>query len=353
MNKLLTVREELSSEVSDQRSKRAEQLGSLGHLKIEVDGYEVLKDDETCPVCGQRVTRKHIDKEIRKVTKKIDKIESLIREIEKDEQELDERVADVISAIGEADVGMEELQSSIQKTEATLHKIKYRKEKCQSDIDAIRTQIDELKQETNPYRRELRKLKASRDELKHDLREGKDTITKLNRKKTSFEYWIKGFKQIRLMIVEDALSSLSIETNNSLMELGLDGWHVIFDVERETVSGGVSKGFNVLIKAPNSDEHVPWDAWSGGESQRLRLAGNMGLANLLSDTLGINCNIEVWDEPTHWLHETGINHLLPLLEERAYRLNKQIWLIDHRSHDYGFADVIRIEMDENGSHIIN
>ena len=97
-----------------------------------------------------------------------------------------------------------------------------------------------------------------------------------------------------------------------VQELGIK-MHIKFDTERETTTGTVSKGFQVLIYSPDNKEPVPWEAWSGGEAQRLRLAGSMGLASLILDSKGIKSNIEIFDEPSAYLSQSGIEDLVELL----------------------------------------
>ena len=76
---------------------------------------------------------------------------------------------------------------------------------------------------------------------------------------------------------------------------------------------------------------LPGKTWSGGEGQRVRLAVAMGLASLIQRQAGISINFEVFDEPTQFLSETGIENLLECLRHRAAVLHKSIWLCDHRT----------------------
>lgn len=151
------------------------------------------------------------------------------------------------------------------------------------------------------------------------------------------KYWQDKFKHVRLWVVDRALAQLEMEINAALITLGLEGWSVLLHVERETKAKTVAKGFHVSIKSPHNGADVPWEAWSGGETQRLRIAGAAGMAALMSDRLGIEVPIEVWDEPTAHLSGEGVDDVIRFLRGRADD-GRQVWVIDHRSLDAGEFD---------------
>lgn len=190
----------------------------------------------------------------------------------------------------------------------------------------------------NPYskiltgkRQELTKLKEKRKEHEADLK-------KLQEEHVAVSFWVLGFKRVRLSIVEEVLSQFEVEVNNNLVSLGLTDWKVTFDVERENKSGGMTKGFAVFVHAPGHDEPVRYESWSGGETQRLRLAGDLGLANLIMERAGLSNNIEFFDEPSQHLSQEGLMDLAETLCQRAQDQSKVIFLVDHRVVDFsGFA----------------
>ena len=147
---------------------------------------------------------------------------------------------------------------------------------------------------------------------------------------------------------------LEVQVNAALMQLGLLDWSMTFAIDSENKSGGTRRGFSVLVNAPHSDGPVPWEAWSGGESQRLRLAGQLGLSSLIMEFSGASCNLEVYDEPSTWLSSKGITDLLDTLSSRAQSLGKSIWVVDHRSLEYGgFTKVLKVVKTVQGSKMEN
>jgi energy-coupling factor transporter ATP-binding protein EcfA2 len=144
---------------------------------------------------------------------------------------------------------------------------------------------------------------------------------------------------------------LEIEINNNLVALGLVNWTITFDIERENKSGSITKGFSVLINDPTG-QTVKYESLSGGEGQRVRLAGCFGLANLITERAGLSNRIEFYDELSQHMSDEGIEDMLNTLRDRAINSEKQIYVIDHRSIDYGdFTETIQIIKDENGSRL--
>lgn len=106
-------------------------------------------------------------------------------------------------------------------------------------------------------------------------------------------------------MISEVLTQLELEVNNKLFQLGLQDWKVLFAVEGLTKGGKVKKGFTVTIITPYNLEPVNWNAWSGGESQRLRLAGSLGIADLITSRCPYVPTFEVFDEPSSYLSEAN------------------------------------------------
>lgn len=164
------------------------------------------------------------------------------------------------------------------------------------------------------------------------------------RNRDGYGYWIKGFREIRLMLVSRALSQLRGEVELALESLGLGAWRVEFGVEKS--------GFDVTVTNAEG-KTAPWEAWSGGEVQRLRLAVSMGMAGVIGSLRGVRYNLEIWDEPTAWLSASGINSLMDALYYRARNRHNSVWLTDHRVLEYGgFAGTMMVVKGPEGSYLM-
>lgn len=225
------------------------------------------------------------------------------------------------------------------------------RETIQNKLNPFINSVATHKEKLNPFISLLASNKKQREELqsKVDIEIGE--IKQVEASLVAIEYWKHGFKRIRLFFIEQILLALQIEIGSALSALGLEGWKVTLATESETKSGSVKLGISIHIKSPKSEGS--WDVWSGGETQRLRLAIAMGLSSLIQRAAGVWYNLEVWDEPTNWLGAEGIEDLLEALRYRAESQNKQIWIVDHRALTYsGFKEIYGAVKDEEGTKII-
>lgn len=222
-------------------------------------------------------------------------------------------------------------------------------QRASNAVTDLQTKIDYLEKNSDPYSKQLETLRVSIASNRDERDALKDEQKTLRSQLGEQQYWVGMFKELRLWLISEALQQLAVEVNNSLLELGLDGWKVTFDVEKETKSGSVSKGFTVLIAPPGHDP-VPWEAYCGNETQRLRIAGAVGLSELVRNVRGIDFGFEVWDEPTAHLTAEGVDDLLSFLEGRARVTGRQVWLVDHRSLPRGgFDGTVTITKTSDGS----
>lgn len=290
-----------------------------------------------CSACNQPISPRHFKKELAKVDLELASIRKEIAEQQaksdkfaKEQREYDDQVDD--------------LKIKLRAAEKELAGI-------EATIKAEKRERAEVEKE-NPYTAQRKQSLAMKVKAKKRNQQVEEELSNLSAEVEHTHFWIKGFKEVRLLIVDSVLSQLEIEVNQAIQELGLIGWEIKFDVEKENKSGTIRRGFTVLVLSPDNEEAVPWESWSGGETQRLRLAGAWGFANLIHDMSGDSPNFEFWDEPSNWLTEEGINQMMEALSERATRHKRTIMLADHRASDFGgFSAKIQITKTEKGSRI--
>ena len=157
------------------------------------------------------------------------------------------------------------------------------------------------------------------------------------------------------MLTAEALDELEVEVNNNLQNLGMNNWKVKLSIDSETKAGNLKRGFSMYVKSPVNEELVPFDCWSGGEGQRIRIATTLGLSDFIESRRGTNWNILVLDEPTQFLSEQGISDLLKMLRDKAKDKDISIFLIDHRDlNTYGlFSGKLEVVKTDKGSVIWN
>ena len=328
----------------------------VGRIREDRDEYQGAIEEMNglggkCGTCYQTIDARHKTRCIKDMEAKTSEKS---RELEKANSELSAWVADTRTELQVLD-----LEDQLGKIKATARNSVLRAQSLRERAATLRAQLDSEKERRqtlltseNPYAKIEAKVHNDHVEAKEKIGELKAELEEAQTQQRATSYWVKGFKQIRLGLIDEALHLLEAEVNTALFALGLAGWSVTFAVERETKSGGVSKGFTVCITPPGGNRPIPWEAWSGGEGQRLRLAGRIGLASLILGRKGVSTNVEIWDEPTAFLSQAGIDDLVSLLQDRAATLQRQIYLVDHRTLDLGgFDGHILVVKDQNGSRI--
>lgn len=335
------------------REQAADLTARLARLTERARSLKRQKPGETCSACGQKIPKaqvhRHLQEELKRAKHTAKWLHHYRLKLDMVELELDQLEAELSRKAKElraATIALDATERDHNTERTILRRLK-------TEAQQKREQLEHLRQDQNPHLKRAQ-LALKRIKRKKDLHQRiREKLRALRIRQHGAGYWTKGFKEVRLWVVEKALRELELSVNSSLVHLGLADWTVEFDVERETKAGKLARGFQVLIKSPDSNEAVPWEAWCGGETQRLRIAGAAGLSDLICSRIGLRPAFEVWDEPTAHLSEEGVLDLLDYLKERSQKLERQVWLTDHRSHPSGsFDSRYLIVLDEKGSKVL-
>jgi DNA repair exonuclease SbcCD ATPase subunit len=323
-------------------------------LKVEVDALlshvkQLDKSEGKCPVCGSTLDTKHWQDEMKRAERmaqgmkaEADNINAALNvaKSRRDVLEVDiDKRADVERALDRA------ISTTSQARNALLA--------CDKELDRTEEAYEKVEKEVNPFIEYLERAKEYERTLHDEVDDLRARIADAEGVHYIKQMWVTGFKEIRLREIASALSELEVEVNSAVVALGLNDWSLEFAVDRELKGGTVQRGFNVTVRAPDAkDKPVPWEAWSGGEKQRLRIAGNAGLSDLVRARTGCGLQLEVWDEPTNGLSPEGKTDLFEYLAERARNEARIIILLDHQAHDFGgFAGTCTIIKTPSGSRI--
>lgn len=300
---------------------------------------------QNCPTCGQSISKKFV----------ADQLESLTAEKEKQRRK-QARAQDALQELQEIEQEKEVEWAALEKTAWTIQTKKEAAKVAydQAAADLKRTQSELAQAETdaeeNALAKALMQAKQRKKTLSSQLKTIKQEITEVRHELEKIEYWKVGFKQVRLFMVERMLQYLTLETANAVNALGLTGWKIEFVTEKETKSGTLKQGIQIIVTSPEAS--AVWGAWSGGEGQRLRIAISLGLSSMIQRMAGVEYAFEVWDEPSSWLSTEGVEDLMAHLVERAAILNKQVWVLDHRAlAASGFTKVWEVTKTRLGSSI--
>ena len=317
----------------------------LDKLKTRLKKFSALSSK--CPTCEQSLDKALINQIREEAEKAVEKQQGVLSSFEKERIKNSKVAEDLAEDLAVTDKTYQQSIKALKGMSGSYSSFKLEISKVEERTQFLQGELRKAKQSTSPGLEQVKILEQQVSDTTLDIEDKEvsyyDTLTQLDLLKG----WPQHFKELRLWVVEQALDELTIHVNASLVELGLKDWRVTFSTRRE----GASKGsLEVLVKGPKSPERVPWESWSGGETQRVRVACAVGLSELIRARINNPPEIEVWDEPTAHLDSSGVADLISYFSARAD--NKQIWLVDHRSIGSGsFDGVITVVKEQNGSFI--
>lgn len=304
-----------------------------------------------CPVCNQTVDAKHLKRELSKLTREAATLKQECASLTIKYGEFEKEMSIVKCAIDNIKADIRTVTRNKSDFEEEVRRISTALAEFTAHGEAMKKRIEDELERINPFDATITQQGQRLTKLRLDIKNLTQKVDSLGNELRQTEFWVSGFKRVRLFLIESTLQELELEVNNNLGALGLGDWRVEFDVERENKSGGITKGFTVMVLAPGQEKPVPLAAWSGGETQRLRMAGDLGLANLIMEHAGLTNTIEMYDEPSRHLSQAGMQDLVETLADRAEDTGRRVLVIDHNTLDSGgFKDVITVVKDASGSH---
>lgn len=310
------------------------------------------KRNQPCPECGRKLTEKSVDVLLDTQRTHLDWSRG---ELGKLRAKLVDAKGAAIAAQQRVDEASTEQHRLLEaKSKQVERKLKHdaaanrHQWECQQATDALGT-LDSTLRST---KQALVKLVASAKRDKKELAGYEAERGKLAAEAEQYQFWSTKFKELRLWLISGAVKELELLANSNLDRLGMKGWKLEFHIEQQTKSGTVTRGFTIAVQPPGTDEAKPWECWSGGETQRLRIATSAALATMVRNRVGTGCNLEVWDEPTAHLSPAGIDMLLQFFSERVDLDKRQVWVVDHRNLDHGnFSHHVHVTKSKLGSTI--
>lgn len=325
----------------------ADRLGLARANDARSAAKETIKfyqDTNECPTCRQTISNAFSAEEVAKAVAARDLAGATVSKLSYDivgtEREI-ERLRQEREAL------LKKQTRSTERSRAAADRV-YEQERRVTRAEKVYQEVEQAAEDGNPHQRQLVELKKQRKTLKHEKEHLVEEVGVVEKQIANLDYWRTGFKKVRLFILKRTLDMLEIDVGNAIESLGLRGWQVKFATETDNKSGGVKTGIQIVVTSPTSS--AVWEAWSGGEGQRLRVAIAVGFANLIQRLGGVNFGFEVWDEPSSWLSTEGVEDLLSTLAHRAQQTGKSVWVLDHRAlQSSAFAEVWLVKKNRTGS----
>lgn len=176
----------------------------------------------------------------------------------------------------------------------------------------------------SPYDTDIKIINIRADKLAAELRKISTEIEVAENLSARYTSWAAAFKDIKLMLVDNTMYTLSMLTSAYSSQLGLE-CSVVFSVERESKSGTQVKGINMTV-----DGISRFESWSLGEGQRVRLASSLALATILLSEAGVDLPLRILDEPSAHLSVEGLRELTGFLVEHGKQEGLVVFITDQR-----------------------
>jgi len=328
-------------------------LGLSRDLTHATEHYERILDREGCPTCGVKPGRSDQTRLEEEAGGCLEKIGAELRQAQGFEKALRQALDEAEDDLKRLDAEHQKVIDRSSQASEKLRSARIAHQTEEKRLDSLEDEAARLEGAKNPFQAMMQERGQRLNQVREEFEQVQGRLNQSHERHALYNFWVRGFKEVRLQLISEALDELEIEVNSELMALGLVDWELRFAVDAETKKGTMSRGFTVSVLSPDNEERVPWESWSGGESQRLRIAAQCGLSNLIRARTGCDMPLEVWDEPTEGLSEEGITDLLGALNERAHRERRAIWVVDHRALGYGgFAGTVTIIKDDRGSRVV-
>lgn len=339
----------IKSEIESLNKEKYELNLHINKWEDDIDSLNGL--NSVCPTCLQKVDSKHLKAEKNKLENLINKNNPELAKLTTKLKTKETELATTNKKINEMTKTIDTLQKEITSIMRDINGLEISIKSEEREKTKLEKEIIKVKNEENPYDKLIKESKSKFILLNRVIVHKEDDFANGKKLYDIYKYWVKSFKEIRLLLLEEALVELEASINNNMKLLGLNDWEICIEVDRENKNGGVKKGFNLTVKSPFNSNPVSFDCWSGGEGQRIRLATTLGLSDFIKNRRSINTNLLILDEPTQFLSEDGIQDLLQLLKEKASLEGLKLFLIDHRDLNTSglFDSVIKILKDKKGS----
>lgn len=328
------LRNELQSNKATAARLHDQILKQQFQLELHSKRYTLLVGNQQCPSCGQPISRQYSKRACEEIDNYILGLQSNLNL----NKQHSTHVARALEELSQT--------AAIQANEQALQR--EQRASLQASIRALQRQLDTM-QEANPFTAQIEDMLTEAGEAEGHAQRLENALHEVREELAKTEYWRRGFRQVRLWLVRRILGVLEAETAAAAASLGIGNWRIKFATETETKSGTTIAG--ITIQATNSQGQGSYRSYSFGEAQRVKLAVTLGLAALIQAMAGVYWNVEVWDEASMHLSDEGVDDLLNCLTRRATDTAKAIWLVDHRTPNFPFAEVWQVTKQATGSSI--
>lgn len=320
----------------------------MAKLDGEISGYqeriqELQNAKNVCPLCKSKVTPSHFKEEIDKLKEKIDTAKSQKAShqsaLSQSENAVEVNASEMVEIQKRIDA-IHTYQASYTEVNQELSDVIYQIRALAKDevISQLETELKEnestkedWENAVNPYvesennrQNYMAELTQKIDNLTTQIAAEEDTIA-------GCTYWADAFKKIQYTLIEDMVASLESEVRHFMGEYSTQ-IQVFIRTEKENKTGTTKDEIYIIVEDDSGE--VSYDMYSGGERQKVRMAIQMALSNLIMNSCGTSFNFQAFDEPNNGLDMEGKMANFRTFEMFAAQ-DKTVLVTDH---DANFQD---------------
>lgn len=304
----------------------------LKEIIQESTNFQKLKIGN-CPICKQKITGEHLKKEINILIQKAQEINSQM-------EELNPKILEVLKQIGiiktniehlkAVDIKNREVINTIYNTKNTILTLQRSPEAQRhiNTLEGLKDRLKALRNTQNPYEKQEEERKITLFGLVEQIKRKKQGIESLNEEIQYYQFWVEGFKKIRISLFSIMIDRFQDYAQNLLSQYSSE-LQIQFSTERETRSGTTKDEFDISI-TDSSGTVLSYEMYSGGEKQKIRLSIAMALAQMIKDDCGKEFNFVAFDEPNDALDDMGKEVNFEVFTKLAEE-GKAILVTDHDS----------------------
>jgi DNA repair exonuclease SbcCD ATPase subunit len=358
--KLLTRLPKLKAECVDLEKQITQLQTNSSYLsqELKILNQELIQMQKLgmgkCSLCHQLITAEHLAKEMDLYDKKSDDYNQQIKNLHSQILSLRETLTTEkndlkhLESIQETNWECARLISNTKITITNLEKSP-EEERIKSQLSNTQNRQKMAQNATNPYVEQEEKRKTTIFTLVNQTKDQKQIIAGLEMDSKYYQFWVEGFKKIRLMLFGTMIDRFQ-DYAQSLLSQYTSELQIQFSTERETRSGTIKDEFDISI-TDSSETTLSYEMYSGGERQKIRLSIARALAEMIKDDCGKEFNFEGFDEPNDSLDDVGKEINFDIFTKLAEE-GKAVLVTDHDSiFKDKFDRSITVVKEHDKSHI--
>lgn len=284
-----------------------------------------------CPTCKQQVTKEHIADHAKDMKKEQSKLSGELSKLLEQRDLITEASNKMKQAYTLFKLQSDEkykLETSLKYDENALRELDNNKTAAviQQSITSNEHKLNTIKSEVNPYDALIAENLKEQEVLQTEVDTAESNIRLKTEEMKYNEFWIEGYKKIRMLLFETMIDQLQQFTEEYLQNYS-STITVNISNQKENKSG--VKKDEIFIEVLNDGHSVGYKSYSGGERQKIKMAISMALARLVEEQSDRSFNFVAFDEPNNALDDVGKEANARLLKSVAETTGKAVLVIDH------------------------